>query len=184
MAKRQLSPVRYSQSYRYPSPHIPLSAIRRFALQIAKRFLPHRIILFGSYAYGTPHDESDVDLLVIMPTRNAIAQSIRISTSLDWPFSLDLIVRTPKQIERGLRPGDCDWFLREVMEKGRVLYEAPHRSVGSKSRRGHGGGKQPGVPGKAPARRDLLPLPSGGREVPQGAAAKTRTLRAENPQSE
>ncbi len=129
MAKQRPTPVRYVQPYRYPSPNIPLSAIRRFARQIAERFHPQKIILFGSYAYGTPHEESDVDLLVIMSTRNPIAQSVRIDVAFERPFSLDLIVRTPKQIERGLREDDCDWFLREVMEKGKVLYEAPHRAV-------------------------------------------------------
>ena len=84
-----------------------MAAIRRFARRIAEQFQPEKIILFGSYAYGTPHEESDVDLLVIMPTRDAIAQSVRISVALDWPFSLDLIVRTPGQIERGLR--EVEW---------------------------------------------------------------------------
>lgn len=64
MAKK-LTPPRYVQPYRYASLNIPLAAIRRFARQIAERFQPDKIILFGSYAYGTPHEESDVDLLVI-----------------------------------------------------------------------------------------------------------------------
>lgn len=136
MAKKRTGPVRYVQPYRYPSPHIPLAAIRRFARQIAERFQPEKIILFGSYAYGTPHEESDVDLLVIMPTYDVVNQSIRIEEAFDRQFSLDLIVRTPKQIELGLREDDCDWFLREVMEKGKVLYEAPHGSVGSQGRGG------------------------------------------------
>src|SRR5438093_7590688 len=101
MTTKSQLPVPYVQPYRYPSPHIPLSAIRRFARRIAERFQPEKIILFGSYAYGTPHEESDVDLLVIMPTRNAIAESVRICRAFQRPFSLDLIVRTPKQIERG-----------------------------------------------------------------------------------
>src|SRR6476469_1973026 len=88
-------PARYVQPYRYPSPNIPLSAIKRFARHIAERFEPVKIVLFGSYAYGTPHEESDVDLLVIMPTRNPIAQSIRIDLAFERPFSLDLIVRKP-----------------------------------------------------------------------------------------
>ncbi len=129
MGKQPPTPVPYVQPYRYPSPNIPMSAIRRFARQIAERFHPLKIILFGSYAYGTPHEESDVDLLVVMPTRNAMAQSARIAVAFDWPFSLDVIVRTPWQIERGLRPDDCDWFLREVMEKGKVLYEVPQCEV-------------------------------------------------------
>jgi predicted nucleotidyltransferase len=149
MAKQRPTAVRYVQPYRYPSPNIPMSAIRRFARQIAERFQPEKIILFGSYAYGTPHEESDVDLLVIMPTRNPIAQSIRIGLAFEQPFSLDLIVRTPTQIKRGLREDDYDWFLREVIEKGKVLYEAPHRSVGSQGRGGHGGRKKPGRTAKA-----------------------------------
>jgi HEPN domain-containing protein/predicted nucleotidyltransferase len=121
MVRKVSAPVAYVQPYRYPSPNIPLSAIRRFARQIAERFHPEEIILFGSYAYGQPHAESDVDLLVIMPSRDAIDQSIRIDLAFEWPFSHDLIVRTPQQIERGLRQDN--WFLREVMEKGKVLYQ-------------------------------------------------------------
>jgi uncharacterized protein len=132
MVKKRVSPG-YAQPYRYASPNIPLAAIRRFARCIAKRFQPDKIILFGSYACGKPHEESDVDLMVIMRTRNAIDQSIRISLAFEQPFSLDLIVRTPSQIERGLK--DDNWFLREIIEKGKVLYEARDRQVGSKGGR-------------------------------------------------
>src|SRR2546430_12216484 len=134
MTRKHATPAPYVQPYRYPSPNIPLAAIRRFARRIAERFQPDKIILFGSYAYGKPHNESDVDLLVIMRTRNAIDQSIRIKTAFARPFSLDLIVRTPWQIERGLK--DDNWFLREIIEKGKVLYEARDRQVGSQSRTG------------------------------------------------
>jgi predicted nucleotidyltransferase len=134
MAKNRPTPAPYVQPYRYPSPDIPLAAIRRFARRIAERFRPEKIILFGSYAYGTPHAESDVDLLVIMPTRDVVAQSIRIGLAFERPFSHDLIVRTPRQIERGLK--EDDWFLREIVEKGKVLYEAPGGSVGAQGRGG------------------------------------------------
>src|SRR5947199_9748692 len=124
MAKKHAT-AGYVQPYRYPSPHVPLAAIRRFARRIAERFRPQMIILFGSYAYGTPHAESDVDLLVIMPTRNAIDQAIRIGLAFERPFSVDLHVRTPFQIRQGLKdPDDRDWFLYEVMTNGKVLYEA------------------------------------------------------------
>ncbi len=133
MANKHTIPVPYVQPYRYPSPNIPLSAILRFARQIAERFKPDRIILFGSYAYGKPHAESDVDLLVIMPARDVVNQAIRIDLAFEPPFSFDLIVRTPKQMERGLR--EDDWFLREIMEKGKTLYEAPNGHVGAQGRR-------------------------------------------------
>jgi predicted nucleotidyltransferase len=132
MVKKRVTPAAYVQPYRYPSPNIPLTAIRRLARKIAERFAPQKIILFGSYAYGKPHVESDVDLLVIMPTRNAIDQSIRICMAFERAFSLDLIVRTPWQVERGLKDGN--WFLREVISKGKVLYEARNSEMGSQGR--------------------------------------------------
>jgi predicted nucleotidyltransferase len=141
MTNKRVAPAPYVQPYRYPSPNIPLAAIRRFARQIAERFHPEKIILFGSYAYGKPHSESDVDLLVIMPAYDVVNQSIRICVAFEtWPFSIDLIVRTPEQIERGLKQNN--WFLREIMEKGKVLYDARNGSVGPVRRRGLGSGKR------------------------------------------
>ena len=57
-----------------------------------------------------------------MPAYDVVNQSIRIDAAFDRLFSLDLIVRTPQQIERGLKQNN--WFLREIIEKGKVLYEA------------------------------------------------------------
>src|ERR1700687_5527339 len=72
---------------------IPMRAIRRFARQVAERFHPEKIILFGSYAYGTPHADSDVDILVIMPARNQLDQAFKIRLGIPAPFPMDLIVR-------------------------------------------------------------------------------------------
>ncbi len=173
----------YVQPYRYPSPHIPMSAIRRLARKIAAKFQPDKIILFGSYAYGMPNNESDVDLLVIMPARNAIDQAIRIEAAFEREFTVDLIVRTPRQMEIGLREGDCDWFLREITEKGRVLYEAPHCPVGAQGRRGSGGSKANRGSAQAKAKRGVLSLSASGREVPQGAAPGSRRRRTSNARS-
>jgi predicted nucleotidyltransferase len=166
------------QPYRYASPNIPLAAIWHFARRIAERFHPDKIILFGSYAYGKPHEESDVDLLVIMRTKNAIDQSIRIKTAFKRLFSLDLIVRTPWQIERGLK--DDNWFLREIMEKGKILYEARDRQVGSQSRNGLGSGPQAGRRNPAASRHRLLSLPASSGKIPQGASAGKRTRGTKN----
>jgi predicted nucleotidyltransferase len=180
MTKNRPAPVPYVQPYRYASPNIPLSAIRRFARRIAERFHPHKIILFGSYAYGQPHAESDVDLLVIMPTRNAIDQAIRIDLAFDWPFALDVHVRTPFQIKQGLKKGDCDWFLREIMEKGKVLYEAPHGSVGDQGGRGHGLRNGTRAAKASSARRRVLPLRTSGGKVPKSAPPGSRRRRTQN----
>jgi predicted nucleotidyltransferase len=128
--------------YRYHSPDIPMSAIRRYAHQIAERFQPEKIILFGSYAYGQPHEWSDVDLLVVMPAYDEVNQSIRIMNTLKSPFSLDLIVRTPERLRRDWEDGD--WFLREVLAKGRVLYEKADGEVGAEGRGRHPRGKRTG----------------------------------------
>lgn len=114
----------------YRGAHVPLSVIRRYAREVAGNFQPERIILFGSYAYGAPHADSDVDILVVMPARNEIAQAVRIDRAIDPMFPLDLIVCTPKNIAWRLKEGDS--FLREVMTKGKVLYGNGHGSVGAK----------------------------------------------------
>ena len=119
--------------FRYHSPNIPMTAIRRYARQIAEKFDPDKIILFGSYAYGQPHEWSDVDILVVMPARNQIDQSLRIVLAVEPPFSVDLIVRTPKRLKRDWQDGD--WFLREILANGKVLYEKADSSVGPKRSR-------------------------------------------------
>ena len=117
---------RLKSSRRYQSPDIPMSAIRRYARQVVEKFQPEKVILFGAYARGDQREGSDVDLLVVMPARNEISKASRISYELEAPFDLDLIVRTPERLSRGLR--DADWFLREIMETGKVLYADCSRS--------------------------------------------------------
>jgi predicted nucleotidyltransferase len=120
-------------SCRYLPPNIPMSAIRRFARRIAERFDPEKIILFGSFAYGTPHEDSDVDLLVVMPTYDEINQAIRIKLAFEFVFPLDLIVRTPQRLGRRLADGDS--FLQEITSEGILLYEKAHAGVGTQGRR-------------------------------------------------
>jgi predicted nucleotidyltransferase len=176
MTKKTSPRGRFVQPYRYASPEIPRAAIRRFARKIAERFHPERIILFGSYAYGQPHEESDVDLLVIMPTRNEIDQSVRIENSFERDFALDLIVRTPFHVRQGLRDGD--WFLREVMQKGIVLYETPDLTVDAQSRGRSRNGSKPECPPAALPRPSVLSRPAGRRKVSQSSSPRARPSRA------
>ncbi|MDO9542092.1 MAG: nucleotidyltransferase domain-containing protein [Kiritimatiellia bacterium] len=99
--------------------------IRAYARRLAKEFKPEKIILFGSYACGNPSSVSDVDLLIIMPLRKrGVYQAAEIQTRLRPHFPLDLLVRSPAKVNKRLALGDC--FMREIMSKGRLLYEAPH----------------------------------------------------------
>jgi predicted nucleotidyltransferase len=118
----------------YRGADVPMRVIRRFADQVAERFQPEKIILFGSHAYGKPHADSDVDILVVMPARNELDQAIRIRLSVDYQFPLDLLVRTPRNLAWRLAEGDA--FLREVVAKGKVLYEKDEPRVGTKGRDG------------------------------------------------
>jgi predicted nucleotidyltransferase len=178
MSKKRTQPVPYVQPYRYASPNIPMAAIRRFARRIAERFHPQKILLFGSYAYGTPHAESDVDLLVIMPAYDVVNQAIRIGMAFERPFSFDLIVRTPKQIEMGFR--DNNWFLREIVEKGKVLYESRDEKMGRQSRRRLGSSAGTRCSKTSPARSGLLPLPTSSRKVSKGSATRKRRGRTKD----
>jgi predicted nucleotidyltransferase len=122
----------------YGGADVPMSVIRRYAREIADRFQPEKIILFGSYASGTPHAGSDVDILVIMPARNELDQAWKIDRALARNFSLHLIVRTPRNMEWRLREGD--WFLRETVARGKVLYEKTDARVGQQGGRRLSGG--------------------------------------------
>lgn len=100
---------------------VPRAAIRDVVERVVREFDPDRVYLFGSYAYGKPHRDSDIDLLVVMPTTNTIDQGARIHYAADAPFALDVIVRTPRDLQIGLR--DEDWFLRDVVARGIVCHE-------------------------------------------------------------
>jgi len=132
MANKRLHKGKAEPAFWYRGADIPLRVIRRFARQVAERFQPEKILLFGSYAYGIPHADSDVDILVIMPARNQLDQAVRISLAIDPPFPLDLIVRTPKNMKWRLQEGDS--FLREIVSKGKVLYEKADAGVGEEGR--------------------------------------------------
>ncbi len=96
--------------------------IHSFASRVAEEFRPNRIILFGSYAYGKPTPDSDVDLLVVMPHNGPpSAKAAEIRKRVRAGFPMDLIVRSPAEIRRRMKMKDC--FIREVMERGQPLYE-------------------------------------------------------------
>lgn len=104
---------------------ITLAQIQSVSEEIARRFRPDKIILFGSYAYGTPTEDSDVDLLVVMPFEGRKAKkAIEIRSAVYAGFPMDLIPITPERLKHRIEIED--FFLREVVEKGRVLYEARH----------------------------------------------------------
>jgi len=108
--------------------------IKSLCEQIAREFQPEKIILFGSHAYGKPEWDSDVDLLVIMPFKGTPhRQAVEIRSRIDAGMSLDLLVRTPQQVSQRLEMGDS--FMREILERGKVIYEADHQGADQQSGR-------------------------------------------------
>jgi predicted nucleotidyltransferase len=134
MAKTQPSPFPFPPKRMYWGVDIPMRVIHRYARAIAEEFHPDKIVLFGSYAWGTPNDDSDVDLLVVMPARNQHDQAVRILWRLAAPFPVDLIVRTPKEMKWRLEEGES--FTTAIMSQGKVLYEKDDQRMGQESRAG------------------------------------------------
>jgi uncharacterized protein len=129
MVSKRLQKSKLEKWYR--GANIPKRVIRDFARRVAERFQPEKIILFGSYAYGTPHEDSDVDILVVMPARSQLRQAFNIDVACEPCFPLDIIVRTPENMRWRLEEGDS--FLREIVSRGKVLYEKADKRVGAKS---------------------------------------------------
>ena len=87
-------------------------------------YTPQKVILFGSYAYGTPQADSDIDLLIIKETSERhIDRWVTVRRILSDPqraVPLETFVLTPQEVSRRLAIGDQ--FLKEILEKGEVLY--------------------------------------------------------------
>jgi predicted nucleotidyltransferase len=148
MAKKPTHSTPASAPECYWGADIPMRVIRRFARQVAEKFRPDKIILFGSYAYGTPNADSDVDILVIMPCRNKGSKAGHIRWKVPAPFPMDLIVRTPQEMRWRLAEGDL--FHTEIVTRGKVLYEKGDARVGEQGR-GRLPRRQKPRPKKAPS---------------------------------
>ncbi|PSN16578.1 hypothetical protein C7293_01790 [filamentous cyanobacterium CCT1] len=108
---------------------VDMQQIEALSRQIAEQFNPDRIILFGSYAYGEPTEDSDVDLLVILPFEGyPFRKASEILRITDPDFAVDLLARTPEQFQEQLESGD--FFFQEIYKEGKVLHETAHPRVG------------------------------------------------------
>ena len=97
--------------------------IIKLSQDIAKEFKPDRIILFGSYACGIPRDDSDVDLLVILPYEgSSLRKTWEIINKIKPMFAIDLLVRSPQEVEQRLAWND--FFMQEIIKRGKVIYES------------------------------------------------------------
>ncbi len=93
--------------------------------KIKNEYKPEKIILFGSYAYGHPDRDSDIDLFIIKDTQERpIDRRVEVSMIISDPkrlIPIEVIVLTPEEVQRQLNIGNQ--FLMEILNKGEILYE-------------------------------------------------------------
>ena len=103
---------------------VAMTDIKRYCDDIAAACKPQRIILFGSHAYGKPTEDSDVDVLVVLPKKRRVMRDadVKIRLKARASFPVDMLVRGEAEVERRIR--DRDMFMLDVTENGKVMYEA------------------------------------------------------------
>lgn len=98
--------------------------LRQAARRIVARTHPEKIVLFGSYAYGHPGPDSDMDLLVVLDKpRDRFKRYRLVENAIGghlWP--LDILVRSQDEIAARLRLGDS--FIGGILDRGEVLHES------------------------------------------------------------
>lgn len=90
--------------------------------KIVRELNPEKIILFGSYAYGNPTPDSDVDLFVMLESNEPYKERFLKVARLLRPrlFPVDIIVKTPQEVQDEYKHS---FFIREILDRGKVLYE-------------------------------------------------------------
>ena len=98
--------------------------------QIIRELDPEKIILFGSYAWGTPTDDSDVDLFIIKKSSEP-----RRKRQIDLRMKLfgngvpmDLLVYTPEEINESVNK-NRNLFMEDIMRNGKILYNKPENAA-------------------------------------------------------
>lgn len=102
------------------------AAIQEIVRRLVAEYAPEKVILFGSYAYGNPDEDSDIDLLIIKDTPERFLDRMttvrRLARGAHRSIPFEPVVFTPKEIEQRLKIGDQ--FIAEIIERGEVLYAA------------------------------------------------------------
>jgi predicted nucleotidyltransferase len=104
---------------------VPMRDIKRYCDAIAAAFKPRKIILFGSYAYGKPNEDSDVDVMVVMPKKRYRRDlGFRVRMKVPAGFPVDILVEPEDKLASRIADREC--FILDVTEKGKVMYEEVH----------------------------------------------------------
>ena len=100
--------------------------IQAILKELVDKYRPEKVILFGSYAYGNPSPDSDLDVLVIKSTRESFIDRCtavrRILSDPNRLIPMDILVLTPEELAERLSLGDQ--FLQKIVDDGRILHAA------------------------------------------------------------
>ena len=101
--------------------------------KIVKEYQPEKIILFGSWAWGTPHEDSDLDLFVIKKSQKSRLDRQQELRGLLFPraIPIDVLVYTPEEVEESINENH-NLFIEDIIRNGKVLYIKPGSRISFK----------------------------------------------------
>jgi len=96
--------------------------IKKITKQIVENYHPEKIILFGSYAWGKPNENSDVDLFIVKKTnKRKTDRHLEVDKILsDRNIPLDILVYTPQEIKNRMLLED--FFVKNIIQQGKTIY--------------------------------------------------------------
>ena len=104
---------------------IDIETLKSEIIERLKPLDPKKIILFGSYAYGTPTDESDIDLFLVKDIEDKTAREINLQarrnlrdTIFKYGIGFDIITAS----EEFINSRDDYFYKVDILEKGKILY--------------------------------------------------------------
>ncbi len=95
--------------------------IKKLIEKIVEEYKPEKIYLFGSYAWGNPDKDSDVDIFIIKDTeKDRLKRQLEVRRLIKGRLPVDVLVYTPEEIEKRLKMRD--FFIEDILSKGKAVY--------------------------------------------------------------
>ena len=113
---------------------IDIEELKKQLVERLKKIDPEKIILFGSYAYGNPDEDSDIDLYVVtkddyLPRNFKEHSEVYLKVmnrinELDLDIPTDVIVHTKLMHHKFVEMNSM--FSKKILNEGKIIYEANH----------------------------------------------------------
>lgn len=107
---------------------IDIEKLKPLIIERLKPLNPDKIILFGSYAYGIPTEESDIDLFLLKDLPKEQIRDFRLEARsklrdliFDHHLGIDIVADSMERVKSRMEIVK-DQFYEEIMRKGKVIY--------------------------------------------------------------